>query len=67
MEPAKSIIAKLGGPNEVAGIAGVHRTRVYDWLRTGTIPFKHVPKLIAAAKAKGKKLTADNFLPRVAA
>jgi len=29
----------------------------------GTIPFKHVPALLAAAHDKGLKLSADDFLP----
>lgn len=70
MEPAQTIIRKLGGATVVAGIAGVHRTRVSNWARAkaaggtgGTIPFKHVPKLIAAAATKGVSLSADDFLP----
>lgn len=73
MEPAQSIIRKLGGPNAVAEITGVHRTRVSNWARPkesggtgGTIPFKHVPTLLDAAKDKGIELSADEFLPRSA-
>lgn len=66
MEPAKTIIADLGGPATVARIAGVHRTRVYGWLNTGVIPLKHIPKLIAAARQQGKDWSADRFLPRAA-
>lgn len=71
MEPARSIIDRLGGPNKVAEITGVHRTRVSNWARQksaggtgGTIPFKHVPILLAAAKAEGVDLVADDFLPK---
>lgn len=71
MEPARSIIASLGGDTAVAKIAGVHRTRVSNWKRPkeaggtgGTIPFKHVPALLAAASEKGIALSADDFLPR---
>lgn len=71
MEPAQSIIRKLGGPNVVAEIAGVHRTRVSNWARPkesggtgGTIPFRHVPKLIEAAHERGVEISADDFLPR---
>ena len=70
MEPAASIISKLGGDTKVAEIVGVHRTRVANWKRPragggtgGTIPFKHVPALLAAAKALGQDLSADDFLP----
>jgi len=71
MEPAQTIIRNLGGPNVVARIAGVHRTRVSNWMRPkesggtgGMVPFKHVPAMIAAAKEKGIELSADDFLPR---
>lgn len=73
MEPARTIIDRLGGPNKVATIAGVHRTRVSNWARTkesggtgGVIPFKHVPALLAAAREAGFELSADDFLPRMA-
>lgn len=71
MEPAASIIKKLGGATVVAAIAGVHRTRVSNWKRSkdvggtgGVIPFKHVPKLLAAAEKRGVELSADEFLPK---
>ena len=55
----------------VAEIAGVHRTRVSNWMRSkqaggtgGTIPLKHVRSLLEAAAAKGVSLSADDFLPR---
>lgn len=70
MEPAASIITKLGGDTKVSEIVGVHRTRVANWKRpkksggtNGIIPFKHVPALIAAARASGEDLSADDFLP----
>lgn len=72
MEPAQSIIRKFGGPNAVAAIVGVHRTRVSNWMRAkgsggtgGTIPFKHAAKLIEAATELGINLSADDFLPPV--
>ena len=72
MEPAASIIAKLGGDTVVANIVGVHRTRVANWKRPkasggtgGAIPFKHVPALLDAAKAKDVALSAEDFLPTI--
>lgn len=72
MEPASTIIDRLGGPNKVASIAGVHRTRVSNWKRPkagggtgGAIPFKHVPALLAAAKDMGVELSTDDFLPKL--
>jgi len=67
MEPAQSIIEKLGGPAAVAEIARVHRTRPYGWLKTGIIPLRHIPKLVAAAKARRIKLSTDDFMAREAA
>ncbi|OWJ71400.1 hypothetical protein CDV50_10370 [Haematobacter massiliensis] len=70
MEPATTIIKALGGPIRVSEIAGVHRTRVYSWMRPkanggtgGIIPFGHIPKLIEAARQGRVKLKADDFLP----
>jgi len=70
MEPASTIIKKLGGPSKVALIAGVHRTRVSNWKRPsdkggtgGIIPFKHVPKLLEAAASQKVPLSASDFLP----
>lgn len=69
MEPASSIIKALGGPTEVAAIAGVHRTRVYGWMKPkedggtgGLIPYPHIPKLIDAAKTRGVSLSGDDFI-----
>lgn len=70
MEPARTIIRKLGGPNKVSEVAGVHRTRVSNWARPkeaggtgGNIPFKHVPALLAHAREIGVDLSANDFLP----
>ena len=71
MEPAKHIIESLGGPTAVSRIAGVHRTRVSNWMRKkedggtgGMIPFKYAHVLIAAARNAGVDLTANDFLPK---
>lgn len=70
MEPASTIIKKLGGTSSVAKIAGVHRTRVWNWTRAkedggtgGVIPMPHIPKLIAAAKSEGIPISGDDFIP----
>ena len=69
MEPAQTIIRKLGGPNAVAGIVEVHRTRVSSWQRSrdsggtdGRIPQNHIPKLLAFARENGIDLSAADFL-----
>lgn len=70
MEPADSIIAKLGGPSSVAKAAGVHRTRVSNWKRPredggtgGQIPQKHIPALIALASDLKVSLALGEFFP----
>lgn len=70
MEPASKIINLLGGAAAVASIAGVHRTRVYKWMRPreeggtgGVIPQGHIPKIISAAREMGVNLSGDDFLP----
>jgi hypothetical protein len=70
MEPANTIITRLGGPNEVARITGAHRTRVSNWKRPkelggtgGMIPFKHMPILLSAAAQRGVELSPNDFLP----
>lgn len=71
MEPAHSIIAKLGGPGVISAMVGIHRTRVSNWRRprakggtNGLIPQTYHLQLIDYAAAQGIILTADDFLPR---
>jgi hypothetical protein len=63
MNPADSVIEKLGGVSAVAKATGVHRTRVSNWKRPreaggtgGRIPQKHFPKLLALAGEIGVEL-----------
>lgn len=69
MEPAATIIKRLGGVGKVAEIVGVHRTRVSNWKRPkasggtdGRIPQDHHLKLLAAASDAGVALAASDFL-----
>lgn len=69
MEPADSIITKLGGPSAVAGIVGIHRTRVSNWKRPkesggtgGRIPQGYHRALLDYALKMSVALTADEFL-----
>lgn len=69
MEPAQTIIKKLGGPSAVAEVVGIHRTRVSSWQRSretggtgGRIPQNHISALLEHARAKGLALTADDLL-----
>jgi hypothetical protein len=69
MEPAQTIIRKLGGPSAVAAVVGIHRTRVSSWQRSrasggtgGRVPQDHIPVLLDHARRNGIALTADEFL-----
>lgn len=70
MEPAQTIIEKLGGPGVVAGIVGVHRTRVSNWKRpresggtNGLIPQGYHRVLLDHAVENSIPLNAEDFLP----
>jgi len=69
MEPANTIITRMGGPSEVAKVTGVHRTRVSNWKRPrevggtgGRIPQSHIQILLRVASERGISLTAEDFL-----
>lgn len=71
LEPAKSVIAKLGGVEAVCGITGKHVSRVYRWMHPkekggtgGFIPRNEAPKLLEYAKANRIKISADDFFPK---
>lgn len=74
MEPAASIIARLGGARIVAAATGTAYTAPYRWQHPtekggtgGNIPAKHIPSLLALAKEKGVALTAADFFEGAAA
>lgn len=71
MEPAASIIEKLGGPSNVARTLGMHRVSVAKWKRSredggrgGVIPIEHIRPLMDMAEAMGVALSADDFIPK---
>ncbi len=66
--PASRVIAKLGGPEAVASILGVHVTRVFAWRRergksgvAGRIPTQHQQALLDHARAHDIDLRPDDF------
>lgn len=68
LEPATSILAKIGGANVAAGITGKHVSRVYRWCYPrekggtgGVVPHDDATKLLAHAKANGIALSAEDF------
>jgi hypothetical protein len=72
MEPARTIVQKLGGPAIVAEITGAASTAPYRWQYTrakggtgGVIPQRHHRKLLDYAREKNIELKAEDFLPEV--
>lgn len=72
MEPARTIIDKLGGPTRIARAIGIHRARVGYWAvpsskggTNGVIPHKHVAKLLELAREQGVPLSTLDFAPVV--
>ena len=71
MEPATTIIRKLGGPTKVSAIVGIHRTRVSSWQRSkasggtgGRIPQSHYRAILRAASLAGiTDITAERLIP----
>lgn len=69
MEPAKSIIERLGGEAVVAAITRTARSAPYGWQKSkarggtdGLIPQKHHRALLEFAKENGIPLKAEDFL-----
>ncbi|MFG1334009.1 hypothetical protein V5F41_22495 [Xanthobacter autotrophicus] len=73
LDPAKTVITKLGGPAAVAGITKRNLSRVYRWMypaeRGGTggcIPQSEAQKLLEHARSSGLDLSAEDFFPQPA-
>lgn len=71
MEPASSIIKKLGGEAVVAKVTGMAYTAPYRWQHPrekrgtgGAIPAKHIPALMAYAREQGIGLDLSEFFAR---
>jgi len=67
LEPAKSVIAKVG-VEKVSAVTGKHISRVYRWMypkdRGGTggiIPQADAFRILAHARTEGIPLSADDF------
>jgi DNA-binding phage protein len=67
MTPASVIVERFGGATAVARIVGVHRTRIYTWLRSGRVPQAHQLKLLEEARQRGLPLTAEELIGAVKA
>lgn len=69
LEPAKSIIERLGGVDVVAGVTGKHRTRVFRWMYSterggtgGLVPQREHAKLLEYATHKKIALSPVDFV-----
>lgn len=70
MEPAQTVIQKFGGPSALAGLLGIHRTRVSNWQRPkasggtgGSVPQRYHRQLLDYAREREIELKAEDFLP----
>jgi hypothetical protein len=70
MEPAHTIIEKLGGEAKVAAITKTASTAPYRWQyprskggTDGLIPQRYHPTLLEYARTNGISLAAEEFLP----
>ncbi len=70
MEPAASIIRKLGGEAVVSRVTETAYTAPYRWQQPrdkggtgGLIPQRHHPKLLAFAREQDLPLSPADFLP----
>lgn len=68
MEPAKSIVARIGGPRIVSGLLGLTPGALTKWWTPrerggcgGLIPSAHIVKLIPLARARGVFLEPNMF------
>lgn len=71
LEPASTVIRKLGGVEATARAAGVHPSRVIRWRQSrdkggtdGRIPTRHQETLLAWAREQGLRLTYRDFFSR---
>lgn len=68
LDPAASVISRLGGVAQVASITGRDVSRIYRWMAPkstggtgGRIPHDDAIKMLQHAREKGLPLTAEEF------
>lgn len=68
LEPAKTVIAKIGGVDVAARITGKHVSRIYRWMQPrerggtgGFVPQDDATKMLRHAKAEGIDLSPADF------
>jgi hypothetical protein len=69
LDPAKSVIDKIGGVEKAAAVTGKHISRIYRWMysttRGGTggfVPHTDAVKLLDHAKKHDLPLAAEDFI-----
>lgn len=62
LSPREKAVRVFGSQAAVGKILGISQPSVAGW-KDGRIPSQHIPRLIAAAKERGKRLTANELLP----
>ena len=69
MEPAKTVIARLGGAKHLALMLGLHRTSVYRWTQpshiggtNGLVPAKYQASILRLAMELGAPLSSEDFI-----
>lgn len=70
LEPARTVIEKIGGADAVAKVTGRNVSRVYRWMyprerggTDGVIPHLEARKLLDHAAANGIALSPNDFFP----
>lgn len=68
LDPAKTVLTKIGGVDVAARVTGKHVSRVYRWTYPrekggtgGVVPHDDATKLLEYAKANGIALDAGDF------
>ncbi len=60
--PAEVVISTFGGVRPTARALGLTPPAVGYWRRTGSIPTKQIPRIVAAAQRLGVCLTSDDLV-----
>lgn len=70
LDPAASVLERLGGPMRVCEEIGVHKTRVYKWMKPkseggtgGMIPGSHIQDIIRMGAERGIEFSLADFFP----
>jgi len=69
LDPAKTVIDKIGGVETAAHITGKHISRIYRWMYSssrggtgGVVPHSDAVKLLAHARENNIPLSANDFI-----